>query len=119
MASTIKELLYLLWHADLLLGNYREIRNYETTFTKQRPINSNRRNMFSVQSTLRYYKQGQLAVQSVIEGLVESVSELVRKLLSSIVVSCCCEKVVTEVGDSSGTQRKGNVRRWKPLPTNG
>jgi hypothetical protein len=25
---------------------------------------------------------------------------------------------VTEAGDSSGTQRKRNVRRWKPLPSN-
>jgi hypothetical protein len=24
-------------------------------------------------------------------------------------VSCCCEKLVAEVGDSSGTQRKGNA----------
>jgi hypothetical protein len=28
------------------------------------------------------------------------------------------EKLVAEAGDSSGTQRKGNVRRWKPLPSN-
>jgi hypothetical protein len=28
------------------------------------------------------------------------------------------EKLVAEVGDSSGTQRKGNVRQWKPLPSN-
>jgi hypothetical protein len=25
--------------------------------------------------------------------------------------------VVPEAGDSSGTQKKGNVRRWKPLPS--
>jgi hypothetical protein len=24
-------------------------------------------------------------------------------------MSCCCEKLVGKVGDSSGTQRKGNV----------
>jgi hypothetical protein len=35
----------------------------------------------------------------------------------SIVVSCCCEELVAEVGDRSGTQRKGNVRHWKPLPS--
>jgi hypothetical protein len=29
------------------------------------------------------------------------------------------EKLVAEAGDSSGTQRKGNVRRWKPLQSNG
>jgi hypothetical protein len=34
-------------------------------------------------------------------------------------VSCCCEKLVVEAGDSSRIRRKGNVRRWKPLPSNG
>jgi hypothetical protein len=29
------------------------------------------------------------------------------------------EKLVAESGKGSGTQRKGNVRRWKPLPNNG
>jgi hypothetical protein len=28
------------------------------------------------------------------------------------------KKLVAEVSDSSGTQRKGNIRRWKPLPSN-
>jgi hypothetical protein len=28
----------------------------------------------------------------------------------SVFVSYCCEKLVVEVGDSSGTQKKGNVR---------
>jgi hypothetical protein len=32
--------------------------------------------------------------------------------------SRCCEKLITEDADSSGTQRKRNVRRWKPLPMN-
>jgi hypothetical protein len=36
----------------------------------------------------------------------------------SVVVICCCEKVKAEAGDSSGTQRKGNVSHWKPLPSN-
>jgi hypothetical protein len=34
-------------------------------------------------------------------------------------VSCCCENLVAEAGDSSRTQRKGNIRYWKPLPSNG
>jgi hypothetical protein len=34
-------------------------------------------------------------------------------------VSGCCEKLVAEAADISGSQRKGNVRRWKPLPSNG
>jgi hypothetical protein len=33
-------------------------------------------------------------------------------------VSCFCEKLVAEAGDSSGIHRKGNFRRWKPLPNN-
>jgi hypothetical protein len=35
------------------------------------------------------------------------------------VVSCCCEKLVAEATDSLGTQRKGNIHRWKPLLSNG
>jgi uncharacterized protein (DUF3084 family) len=27
------------------------------------------------------------------------------------------EKLIAKGGDSSGTQRKGNIRRWKPLPS--
>jgi hypothetical protein len=50
---------------------------------------------------------------------VESVVELVRRLLElRFVVSCCCEKLVAEVRDSSGTERIGNERRCKPLPSN-
>jgi hypothetical protein len=29
------------------------------------------------------------------------------------------EKLVDEVGDSSETKGKRNIRRWKPLPSNG
>jgi hypothetical protein len=29
------------------------------------------------------------------------------------------EKLVSEARESSGTQRKGNVRLWKKLPSNG
>jgi hypothetical protein len=34
-------------------------------------------------------------------------------------VSCYCEKLVADAGDSSGTERKGNARCCKPLPNNG
>jgi hypothetical protein len=34
-------------------------------------------------------------------------------------VSCCCEKLAAEAGDSSGTQKKGNVRLRKSLASNG
>jgi hypothetical protein len=37
----------------------------------------------------------------------------------SVVVSCCCEKLVAEARNSLGTQGKGNVHRWKPLPSIG
>jgi hypothetical protein len=37
----------------------------------------------------------------------------------SVVTSRCCEVLVAEAMDSSGTQRKRNVRCWKPLPRNG
>jgi hypothetical protein len=29
------------------------------------------------------------------------------------------EKLVSEAGEGWGTKRTGNVRRWKPLPSNG
>jgi hypothetical protein len=34
-------------------------------------------------------------------------------------VSCFCERLVAENEESSENQRKGNIRRWKPLPSNG
>jgi hypothetical protein len=37
----------------------------------------------------------------------------------SVVVSCCCYKLVAKAGNNSGTQRKENVRRWKALTSNG
>jgi hypothetical protein len=55
-------------------------------------------------------------------GVSRFVSDQVSELedcWGSVVVSCCCEKLVDEAGDSSGTQRKRTIRRWKPLPSNG
>jgi hypothetical protein len=51
---------------------------------------------------------------------VQESEELVGELknCSSVVVSCCCYKLVAEARDSSGTQSKENVRRWKSLPGN-
>jgi hypothetical protein len=45
------------------------------------------------------------------------VTELVSQLqnCSGSVVSCCCEKLVAKACDSSGTHRKKDARRWKPL----
>jgi hypothetical protein len=66
--------------------------------------------VFSVLSVLKCYKQGQLAVA------VELVDELATELLRS---SRCELLLLAEAGGSSGTQRKGNVRHWKPLPSKG
>jgi hypothetical protein len=41
-------------------------------------------------------------------------------LLSHLTVAVVkSEKLVAEAGESSETQRKGNVRCWKPIPRNG
>lgn len=42
----------ILWHMDLLLGSDQEVCSYTTAVTRQWPINSNRRTVFSVQSML-------------------------------------------------------------------
>jgi hypothetical protein len=60
----------ILWDADPLLGNDREISNYTTAVTRQRLVNSNRGMRISVLSLPRYFKQD------------KSVSELVGVLLS-------------------------------------
>jgi hypothetical protein len=50
-------------------------------------------------------------------ALRNAISELYN-CWGSAVVSYCCEELVAEAGGSSGTQRKGNARRWKRLPSN-
>jgi hypothetical protein len=99
-----------MWHVVPLRGNDREMRKCTTAVTRQGLVNSNRGNVFSVLFVPRCYKQDEL------------VGELVSMMdycCSSVVVSCCCFKLIAEARDSSETQRKGNVRRWKPLPSNG
>jgi hypothetical protein len=39
----------MLCHVDPLLGKYHEISNYTTAVSRQRPVNSNRGKVFSVQ----------------------------------------------------------------------
>jgi hypothetical protein len=41
------------------------------------------------------------------------------ELLVESVESCICENLVAEAMKSSGNNRKENVRRCKPLPSNG
>jgi hypothetical protein len=48
---------FILWHVDPLLGNDSEISYYTTTVTRQRPVKSNRGNVFSVRSVPRCYEQ--------------------------------------------------------------
>jgi hypothetical protein len=57
-------------------------------------------------------------MNSVVSWLESLSNELVGELVSyldnrwcSVVVNCCCEKLVAEGGASSGTQSKGNDRR--------
>jgi hypothetical protein len=57
-----------------------------------------------------------------VSGFVNESVEFVKELYDfwgSGVVRCCCEKLVAEARNSSGTQRKRNVRLWKPLLSNG
>jgi hypothetical protein len=57
--SSTSNLVLLLWHVDLLLGNDREISNYTTAVTRQRSVN-NRRRVFYVRPVPRWYKQDKL-----------------------------------------------------------
>jgi hypothetical protein len=71
--------------------------------------------LFSMRSMPRCYKQDEIvdrvnAVQcSGASWLVSELTVLLR------FISC---ELVAEAGDSSRTQRKGNVRCWKPLAGN-
>jgi hypothetical protein len=52
----------ILWHVDPLLGDDHEISNYTTAVTKQLPVNTNRKKVFSVRSVSRCFKQVKLGV---------------------------------------------------------
>jgi hypothetical protein len=54
-------------------------------------------------------------LQSVNEELVVELEDR----FGSVNVSCYCYKLIAEAEDNSGTQRKGNINRCKPLPSNG
>jgi hypothetical protein len=97
----------ILWHVDPLLGNDREISNYTTAVTRQRPVNSNRGMMFSVRSLPKCYKQDKLELSSV-SWLV---SEWVRGLLLY-----SRELWLLEAGIQGrrqfGNPEEGTVHRW-------
>jgi hypothetical protein len=61
--------------------------------------------------------------KTIMEGIfsMQPTLRLVIQLLVELVEGCSCEleQLVAEAGDSSGTQRKGNIWYWKPLPSNG
>jgi hypothetical protein len=85
-----------MWHVPLL-GNDREISKYPTAVTRQRPVNTNRGKVFPLRSVPRCYNQYKLE------------AAVLNNRWSTVVVSCCCEKLVAEAGESSGIQKKGNV----------
>jgi hypothetical protein len=89
-------------HAYLLLNNDSEISNYTTTVTRQLPVKSNRGTVFSVRSVPICCKQDKLVI------------DLVRKPLDF----SRCELLLLEAGMRPETQRKGNIRHWKPLQSN-
>jgi hypothetical protein len=108
---------------NLLLYSYSMVYKVACrSVARQWPINSNRRMAFSVRSVPRCYKQASSwgvcsfsqwsGVNWLVSGWVEWVSESDNRW-SSVVVSCCCSR------DRLGIQRKKNVRRWKPLSSNG
>jgi hypothetical protein len=66
---------------------------------------------FSVRSVTRLYVEDQLPLPVSQESL-QAGSQLKVAVVRS-------EKLVAEAEASPGTQRKGNVRLWKPLPSNG
>jgi hypothetical protein len=55
----------ILWNVYALLGIDRDLSNYTTAVTRQRPVNSNRGTVFSVRSVPKCYKQGKLGVELV------------------------------------------------------
>jgi hypothetical protein len=56
--------------------------------------------------------------QSISEELVGDLVSQLEICCCSVVVRCCCEKLVADVGDNLGNQRMGKVRRGNPLPSN-
>jgi hypothetical protein len=118
----------ILRHVDPLLGNDREIRDYTTAVARLRLRQQTRTQHFygnnSTATEDRCFLRGPCRV--FISRTSEKLSEVVKSYLmseledccGSVVVNCYCEKLVAEAGDSSGTQKKGNVRHWKPLPDN-
>jgi hypothetical protein len=102
------------WNKRLYNSRWYVMAPQLSMFPRQQ-LHCNRGKVFSVRSVPISYKQGKLISWLVSEW---GVSEL-EDCCGSVVVSCCCENPAAEAGDSSGTQRKGNVRRWKPLPSIG
>jgi hypothetical protein len=87
----------------------------QTSMFPRQQLHWNRGTVFSTRSVPRCYKHNKLGV-SVFSG--ESVGGQVSELENCW---CCrCELLLSAMARaSSGTQRKRNVRRWRPLPSNG
>jgi hypothetical protein len=72
--------------------------------------------VFSLRSVPELYNNDQLSV-SPSRVRVKSLEESRQKERESLQAESQFRVAETEGGDSSGTQRKGNVHRWKPLPS--
>jgi hypothetical protein len=74
-------------HVDPLLGNDRKTNNYTTAATRLRPVNNNRRTVFSVRSVSRYCNvDGQSGVFAV-PSRAEPSRAAPRWLLHSVAVN--------------------------------
>jgi hypothetical protein len=78
-------------------------------FPRQQEVTIIMEAVFSTLSVPKCYKQDQLGAR---------VNEWLRELLRFSRELLLLE-AGNEAGDYSGTERKGNVRLWKPLPSNG
>jgi hypothetical protein len=104
--------------------------------TRQRPVNSNREMVFSaLSSPMAVHARMDTATEEpcflygpcrdvvcrAVRASVVEWSELFGELVRGLLRLSPCELLLLEAGswdtgDNSGTQRKGNVRRWKPSP---
>jgi hypothetical protein len=73
--------------------------------------------VFSVQSMSRLHNKDQLPLPVSPSTVRVQSPEKSLETVCRQTVSWELQKLVADRGDSLGTQRMGNVRRWKPLPS--
>jgi hypothetical protein len=114
--------LLILWYVDLLLGNDRET-NDTMAVVRQQPARKNGSTVgsgvFCVVRSEAIWLDRPSSVQLVSAVQLSTVewSELIGEQLedccSSVVVSCCCEKLVTEARGYFGNPEEGERRPLK------